>query len=1420
MNVKNIYLKFKKLQKWLKISIFLATFVAIYGIFVFYTNQILGAILQNLVESESKGLYALNYEYLHLNFFDKTLIIKNLSLTSDSLLAQKGVADKTSKHIFEAKISETKIKIEEVLPIYFHRQLKISGLSLQKPAFQLHTYQHEKQPKIQKSFRITDLENVIWEHLKVLHIKEFDMKNASFHVHHYQESKTHSYHIQNVNLDVDNLLLDSAARQNRQLFPTDILDLNIKDYVLFLDDRLHQLEIEEIGLSAQKSEIYFKNIHFFPQKDSKILLDSANNVNLYDILVPEIRIKGLDFAKLYGQEKIDIEKIIFQNPHIQIINQRQHQQKSKRNQTLKSILKYISSISIRELLLDSAKVEVIIDKKRQSELTFENISLLLQDFHLDSLTLQQNANHLYSKDLDLIIRDHVFYLPDQIHTLKAKEIGISTSQSMIYVNKLLLRSKQNTEKEKNLFNFNFPRLEIKGFDIWKAYTDQKFDIQEVKVADALFKFYSPAHKISQNSLNFIHIYPLLAPYAKKIKINRFEIENSSIELSKYRRNQVENFNLNHLNLILHNFLIDSLAHQNQNKIFYASDIEARLNDYIFDLPDSLHRLTIKDLYLSTKESLISLGASELRPKYENYSVWQSAMNLTFNGLELQGIDFFNAYLHKNFIADKLIIKEPNILGKLREKSLKNKQNLQTKGQAIEKWFNSLKINEIVLEKGNLKINKSKNQAFVAAKSFSAHLQNFSLDSEQKLGFKTQKMDFFAKNYTISLAKEKYLCEIKKISSANNFIHFDSIFVFPTKKNTDFWKISAFVPSIKLSELDWNEILYVKQMKINSLAIKNSDLKIFLEQNNFPKNKKNNLTLENWHFNLLKDFKSLTINNLDIDSLSFQIKDSVRKSLFSGKIQGKIENFYVDSLSKMTENNFLFSKNISLQLTDYQQCLNNQTIKLQSLSISSSSKSLEAAGLFFKNNHLQTQNWSAGFSDFSLKGINFFELYKHKNLIINELFLSKPLIFRLKNEFDSLKLNQKFDAYSLISPYLQKIEIKNILLNDLSFRRLQKNQNLELDHVYLSAKNFVLDSVSKKFWYSDSLRILMKDFSKSLANNSYELKAKEIGFIPSLSRLYIDSLQYFPKIPKENWHSFLGYNKGWLKMVTGQIVFDSLDWKSLFEQKSLIAKYLTINGINTEIYRDRRKGTSSMKARQTPFEMLKELSSLVRLDTVKVQNAALFYEEYRPKSIKSGKISFENTNGFLTNITNDSALIHRGLQTQIMLKTNLMGKALMTGKIRFPLNDPHGSYVFRGALGSMNLQDFNQLTEGLAFIRIKRGEAQSMQFSIKGNNDYAFGEMLFFYKKLQVSLMSRKEDKKGGILKGIAAFLANTFVVKSNNREPFARKGQMFFQKTPNMTIFSHWGRTFLSGVKTSLGVSRKKTQKLYEEALNESLELE
>jgi len=1426
-------------------------------IFKTYTNEIVGAILKEIIQRDSKGLYRLEYEELDLRVVYKELSVKGLRLIPDSTKVAQLVAHDTLKthNIFEATVTDAFIGVENIPSIYLDRELTVTGIQITNPNFKMVRYTAPKQktkPK-KKSFEIADIQEIVLENLRRFKINFFKIHNASFEVTHYEHTQLlSSYALSNVSITLDDFHLDSlSGAQQSKAFFTEDLDITIKNYSLNLADGIHILRVNEVGVSTGKSELYLDSLSVFP-KDNLTAEDSAKG--LYDIKVPSLKIQGLNFEKAYFQNHILIENIVLSQPSVKILAKivqdslPKINKKEKINQQafLRSILNYSPSISIRKFHLNKASLDFSMNQKNGIGAIVHDISFVLENFHLDSNNIESRAKHLYSDHVSATVKNHTFNLPDGIHKLKVGEVGISTSKSEVYATNVHVEPKKQSIPElmhqtdvKDFYDLHLPEMRISGIDLWTAYIQSIFNIEKIQITSPNMHFYN-REKTQKNkhkkrlkkytkSLDIINLYPLVSPFFTSLKVEEFTLDSGTFKNTKFGYGEQNDFKIGNTSLSLSNFELNEKAYKNRNKILYADEIEVFIKSHSFDLPDSIHVLQAGDLFLSTSKSIIRLGASNIHPKYQKSFIYGSRYNMAFQEVELSGIDVRRAYFNREYYAKKLRIRKPEIIAELHPKkapppmaSIQNQAKKEV-NKNFQKNLKAFEIQEVVLDSGKLSLVRPETNHIISAEHFEATLKPFRLDSaelrQRNIIPETDSVEFEGKNYSLALPKIQHFLKIKKlgISSSQALIYLDSLKLYPLQKSKN--QINILFPELFLRGINVADITSKKRLKGTILEVQKPffDLRI----NTPKKSGQKKFRLENLYDLFRNSLENITLSHVKLDSGQFFWSRKFKKqSLKLTNFDLKGSQFLLSGNIKMTNDNFIFAKKWELSAKNiWHQSLKNRT-EVENLNLNTGKNNYISA----KNLHVfsiqdtsQTvpSKFDFQFPKVEIENFDFYRIYAFKDLILENAILEKPYIkYVQKKETYSTKkfrldsLNAKI--LTLLERHLRKIKIRNLNAKELSFDIQQiypqKIKKYSYDDISLKINNFNPKKSlisSSKVLFSDDITAKIKNYHLSLRDSLHQVKIKEIGFSTRQKQVWIDSLSYFPKYRKYEISKKQKSRTNWIRVDVQRLLFDSLQVNKLVENQAIISKKLELTNFQTEIFTENSQPDPPLSSQKTIHQILTQSKNHLKIDTVYINNGTFSFTTHPKEKVKAGQFFMNHIHGKVINL-NSKPNIHVP-NMQIEIYSDIMGQGELQVLGIFNLYSPHQTYRLSGNMQEVDLKILNDFLGTIAPLNLKSGKIRNLQFEMLGDAKRTIGKMSMFYNNLKIKVI--RKHKFG---EALFSFIANTFVLDRNNYKfSLYRKAKMYDEREITESIFTHWIQTLISGVKINLGLKSRKVNNQY-----------
>jgi len=462
----------------------------------------------------------------------------------------------------------------------------------------------------------------------------------------------------------------------------------------------------------------------------------------------------------------------------------------------------------------------------------------------------------------------------------------------------------------------------------------------------------------------------------------------------------------------------------------------------------------------------------------------------------------------------------------------------------------------------------------------------------------------------------------------------------------------------------------------------------------------------------------------------------------------------------------------------------------------------------------TPKYYASASKISMIDFKLFAFLLRKELIISSMELEDPSgnIFRnsATDTSESKVSKRKFSIYSLISKHINSLQIKNIKISNAdimiyddfgdSIPSIISKEN------ELNISNLRIDKSAEdagRLFLADTVNLAINKFAYNTNDGLYSIQVKQLTASYSDSTLRLDSCELIPNYSKLKFAGKAGKQTDRMDISAESLTFSSMDVKLFFERNWFIAGSLNIDSLFISAYRDKNDHRIPVVSKSVQ-QLLKEIPFYTVIDSIKVNDSEILYEEIAEGASTSGKISFNGVNATLTGFTSDSNLFSKYNALQLDATCRFMNKGKLRAHYSFPLNTDKTVFDCSGELADMPLQEINSILEPGENISIKDGFIESMKFSFHANEHASDGEMEMRYHHLKIELLNKK-DGEAGLVEDVLSFLANQFIIKEENPSPGqpVRITKISYPRDPTRFIFNYSWKSLLSGIKPAIGMPEK-----------------
>jgi hypothetical protein len=447
----------------------------------------------------------------------------------------------------------------------------------------------------------------------------------------------------------------------------------------------------------------------------------------------------------------------------------------------------------------------------------------------------------------------------------------------------------------------------------------------------------------------------------------------------------------------------------------------------------------------------------------------------------------------------------------------------------------------------------------------------------------------------------------------------------------------------------------------------------------------------------------------------------------------------------------------------------------------------------------------------IEGISFFKYIFFKTLNVRRIVI-KGAHFKIfkSSEGGPVRKSGNIQKNIITLP----LNLRSVLIKFCHFKncsvsyvgsRNQKEaiKKFDLDFMLRNSKlDFHVLRTGHSILKPETLELTFNKIRINLPDRFYSVTIEEMGVSAPLSKIWMHLAALNPRYPKYSFSRKLGYRTDRKSLKIKWAHFHGADVADLIEKSCFQAEQLSIRGVLWEFFRNKQvPRRTGIRPKKFPQRYLRDLKVNIRVEKVKISDGFIVYEERAEIADKTAKIFFSQVKMDLENITNIPHYLSRRDDLPIRASSRFMGKTDFRVKMRLSILDRHDRFSFSGNMQSMNGSLINPILNNNA-IHLESGKINRLFFQANGNRYEIRGRMRMFYNELKISLLSRRKSYKK---EKLVSFFIN-WIIQSNNprrRKPL-RTGNMYYQRKLPKSIFNLMWKSFLAGVKSSIGLKKRK----------------
>jgi len=1238
---------------------------------------------------------------------------------------------------------------------------------------------------------------------------------------------------------------------------------------------IYEIDFERFHFNLFSGKTVVTGFKLLPNevRYEQLKLEGKVKSTLYSVEYAKLTLNNLNLKEMFLDRTIHLRMIELDNPDISFIAFPDSTvRKRGRFKLIYHDIYPLLSMVFSQVRIDSI---LVIDGSFSGKQTLKSgktiegdwlYSAILRDFDINTDDFR-DQRIFYSKDVELRIRNFNYTLSDSLYFLTADEVGFSLTGTRLFGKGLTLtpnfaEGRLATARAGSLYQVYLPEFSISGVDLYRAMLEKEISIHSIEIENIdvrmfLHKSNEPATKKNRQKVTFANLYTIFQEKLKNITIDTFLLKNASFKFYPQITEPRPELQVDNATLELHGFHIDSIAYLDTTKILYSRDIEFDLQGFTLALQDKLHDLNAQRVIISTRRSLIDVYNTRLYPSpgldISNDFKSNSYYRMMFPQVKLEKINLLRMFNTRNLEFGQLSVLEPDMT----IIQYRNRQAPEDTAVERETFLHKLNLIRTVVIPYMVSIQAGKIEISNALISFKDDKEG--LNEERIGGLVDLTLTGFMMDTTTFQDRNKFLNRLEVDLTLRDFrylspdslhrVKVKELFITSLHQELDVTDFEMFTTSRLKPDMPFPSTLVAmfKTLQVHGFDHRKwigdkwfsaGDIRVMEPKIVVRSVKRKKESSLNEPFSEMDEAVSkIEIGNILLENawFDFEEEDQIsRGTLLVRNFDFQLSKFLFDLTGWDFGNKILRYEFLSLRpdtalpilldsaysiifsrfLSDsYPPNLSISNLHILPIGPGNNKKSkpvtveLTLPSFFVKKFDLEQFLFNR---DLRIEGINIV----HPEITLNQ----HPEI-----QTRSRKGNVVISVHPELKTPFRSMEIGILTLTDGIFHynngETDSSRRMTLDRINTTIKGFSYDSThtqkgkSMLFFCEDidlrtgGYKLLTKDSMNTLSIAGLHLSTRT-------STLVLDSFALTPNYPEYEYARKLGYQTDRMKLTTTRISMERLDFGKLVEEQTIIAGRVRVDGMILDDFRDKRMEFPTWKRPPMIQQAIRKIAFPIIIDTLSMSDGTVTYREQTGE--EPGMIYFDRMNVLARNFITDSTVISGGTELIANGSTYFMGKAIVEGEFRFPLDSQTDTFYFTGKAGQVDMTLFNPMVSKVTPVRISSGTVDSLIVRwMRGNDTYTNGILDLYYHGLRVKLLKEKNEFWYKTRTDLLQLLVDMAVPQENpGYFGIHRSGYIWNRRDDEKGYFNFFWKSLLTGLKSSEGLNSNEQRVFKKEEKN------
>ena len=1196
-----------------------------------------------------------------------------------------------------------------------------------------------------------------------------------------------------------------------------------------------RLKVKSIKFNYFSKKVELKDITFFSN-------DSLDLPTYYNFHVDKIKIKVKALIPIFTRKELKIDSIFLVSPKITVTRlkpldttgQKDISIPHEMGKVYNSIMDALKFLEVRRFQFDDGEFRLI-NKVLPNQ---QPLVITKMHFHIETDPNTSAEDFLESDKLVFWTKNQDITFPDGNHRLAFSRFRIKIKKRLIEIDSCTLIGKRADSSGAG-FSLYIDTLKLTNVDFNSLYETGLIKADSVNCLDPKFKIeLELKNKTAGPKKKIPNLDTLINQLTGDMQLNYVGVRNAEVNITTNRNDKSTSFTSEKNNFEMTGLRID---HSLPQPISLQS-FDMAIRNYENFVKDSSYFLRFDSIRLRESKILLSNFSINTEP-------YKDKRNIQVRQFILSELSWADLLFDQKVIARQALLVRPVIdyypSGTVKPKS---KNPIVNSMAGIN---NFMSLEKLVIENGKIKI---KTRHSIDLLLDDANLILNTNNVADSLSVENVQGSVELLNFKKGIMKTKSLVvnmDNASFDGTSKQFLFDKVNIYDRQQD---FNVNA--RNVRLDSLVYTDSL--KMLTGEGITWTKADIEINLLQRGKKANDELTIlfnkiqgTNTQLYINNAKSSLSVFLNTLSIASVDKKDKLNVNALKTDGK-----DLYWFGQHTSLTADKFSLTDNSVSSLTNFQfkQVKDNDSVDIKASgivftpdvnSILKRSSQIKNAKIIDPVINLRFSEKKDSSREASLPEIFVDKLEMEHPVFSMENTASKGIqkIYwdgsksnvSLKN-FTSKGIDNKISIGSF-NTMLSNFSITNA--NNQTTTSKEGSLKIQLSDMVVNsgkklfwsakvnevvAKNFTADSLGKKpatvKLYEGILKnlqlgseingdlkaIIKKNPSFTISDISGEIideknywKWSDLSFSKAGQSLSVDSVSFHPVKSRDEFVSASKWQTDYITLKTGKVSVSKFDLDQYLEDSVFRSGNITIDEPYFTSYRDKTPPFHAGIIKPLATKLIQKIPFKFSIDTILISNGTAVYTELNDKTKETADVLVSRMEGDIFPIKNF------GLTPTDSLRIRLNFYLLDSGWVRLRTRE---SYLdtLSGFLITLRMQPhsmlyLNKILPALSSVKLQSGYLDTLTMRAVGRDYLSLGEMRMYYHDLKVQFLKNGKEEKKRFLQGLITFIANSFVIKNDNKK---RVGVVYFPRLRDRSFINYFIKIAMSGVASSVGAKKNK----------------